>query len=208
MGQDYQRLGIAFDPPTVRLQRLKEAVAIVSLYFRGEPFSFDGAHYQVKDALPKPMPAERPRPPVLIGGGGKQILAFAAQEADVVSVFIRSLPDGSGFDVSELTAAAYQQKTDHVRQVARDFGRDPELNVLLQYFEVTNDRTSVAEEHARELGTEPQDLLALPFELIGTLDQIVEDLLQRRERFGISYVTVFAKYMRDFAPVIERLSGA
>jgi hypothetical protein len=44
--------------------------------------------------------------------------------------------------------------------------------------------------------------------LIGTVDQIVEDLIQRRERFGISYVTVFDKYMRDFAPVIERLSDA
>ena len=44
-------------------------------------------------------------------------------------------------------------------------------------------------------------------ELIGTIDQIVEDLIARRERFGISYITVFHKYMKDFALVIERLSG-
>jgi alkanesulfonate monooxygenase SsuD/methylene tetrahydromethanopterin reductase-like flavin-dependent oxidoreductase (luciferase family) len=148
------------------------------------------------------------RPPLLIGGGGLQLLAFAAQQADIVSVFVRSLPDGSGFDVSELTTASYQQKTDHVRKVAGARGQEPELNVLLQYFEVTNDRKSVAEEHARKLGTDPEDLLALPFELIGTVDQVVEDLVERRERFGISYITVFDQYMRDFAPVIERLSGA
>jgi hypothetical protein len=90
--------------------------------------------------------------------------------------------------------------------VAADAGRDPELNVLLQYFEVTNHRRSVAEEHARELGTDADDVLALPFELIGTIDQVADDLLVRRERFGISYVTVFAKYMREFAPVIERFA--
>lgn len=208
MGQDYERLGITFDPPSVRFQRLKEAVAIVGLHFRGEAFSFDGSHYRVTDAQPKPMPAQRPRPPLLIGGGGRQILAFAAQEADIVSVFLRSLPDGSGFDVSELTAAAYQQKTDHVRRAASDGGRDPELNVLLQYFEITKDRNSIAEKRARELGRDIEDLLELPFELIGTVDQIVEDLIKRRELFGISYVTVFDKYMRDFAPIIERLSGA
>lgn len=208
MGQDYRRLGATFDPPSVRIARLKEAVQIVGYHFSGEPFSFEGAHYRVTDAEPKPMPAQRPRPPLLIGAGGLRLLAFAAQQADIVSVFVRSLPDGSGFDVSELTAASYQQTTDHVREVASDRGQEPELNVLLQYFEITNDRKSIAEEHARELGIDPEDLLALPFELIGTVDQIVDDLVQRRERFGISYITVLDKYIRDFVPVLERLSGA
>lgn len=207
MGQDYKRLGVSFDAPDVRLRRLREAVEIVGLHFRGDPFSFEGSHYGVADAQPNPMPVQRPRPPLLIGGGGKQILTFAAQEADIVSVLLKSMPDGSGFDVSELRTAAYQKMTDHVRSVAREVGRDPELNVLLQYFEVTNHRMSVAEEHARELGTDQEDLLALPFELIGTVEQITEDLVERRERFGISYVTVFDKYMRDFAPIVQRLAG-
>jgi probable F420-dependent oxidoreductase len=209
MSLDYRRLGATFDPPGVRLQRLKESVEILGHHFIGKPFSFEGVHYQVTDAEPTPMPTQRPRPPLLIGGGGPQLLTFAAQQADIVSVFIRSLPDGSGFDVSELTAASYQETTDHVRRVAGDRrGQEAELNVLLQYFEVTNDRKSIAEEHARKLGIDPEDLLALPFELIGTVGQIVEDLTQRRERFGISYITVLDKYMRDFVPVIERLSGA
>ncbi|MPZ90930.1 MAG: TIGR03621 family F420-dependent LLM class oxidoreductase [Actinobacteria bacterium] len=210
MGQDYRRLGATFDPPSIRLARLKEAVEILGKHFRGEPFSFEGAHYRVTDAEPKPMPAQRPRPPLLIGGGGLRLLTFAAQQADIVSVFIRSLRDGSGFDVSELTATSYLQTTDHVRKVGsdRESGQEPELNVLLQYFEVTNDRIATAEEHARELEMDPEDLLTLPFELIGTIDQIVEDLIHRRERFGISYVTVLDRYLRDFAPVIERLSGS
>ena len=94
-----------------------------------------------------------------------------------------------------------------MRAAAGERADSLELNVLLQYFEVTNNRAAVADEHAQQLGTDRDDLLALPFELIGTIDQIVEYLIARRERFGISYVTVFDKYMTDFAPVIERLSG-
>lgn len=207
MGQDYQRLGIEFEAPRRRLQRLQEAVTILDLYFRGEEFSFNGSHYRVEKAEPNPLPAQRPRPPLLIGGGGERILRFAAEHADIVSVFIRSRPDGSGFNLGELRTDVYQTKTDHVRKVAFQAGRDPELNVLLQYFEVTNDRGPIADEHARELGTDADDVLALPFELIGTIDQIVDDLVERRERFGISYLTVFDKYMEQFSPVIERLHG-
>ncbi len=208
MGRDYQRLGASFDPPTLRLQRLKEAVTIIDSYFRGEEFSFEGTHFVVKEIEPKPLPAQRPRPTLLIGGGGKQILTFAAHEADIVSVFIRSLPDGSGFDMAELKANKYQKKTDLVRRTAAEIGRVPELNVLLQYFEVTNNRRPVVEEHAKELGTDADEVLALPFELIGTIEQIIEDLIERRERYGISYITVFDKYMHDFAPVVERLAGS
>lgn len=205
MGQDYQRLGVEFETPARRFGRLREAISILELYYKGEEFSFDGSHYSVNKMDPSPQPAQRPRLPLLIGGGGHHILRFAAARADIVSVFIQSLPDGSGFDVGELRADSYQKKTDHVRKVASAAGRDPELNVLLQYFEVTNSRQSVAEEHAKELGTDADDLLSLPFELIGTVDQIVDDLIERRERFGISYITVFDKYMREFAPIVERL---
>lgn len=207
MSQDYERLRMEFASPGIRLGRLKEAVEIVDLYFTGEPFSFEGHHYEVGQHQPSPVPAQHPRPPLLIGGGGQQILEFAAKKADIVSVFLTSRSDGTGFDSGELRATTHDQKIARVRAAAGERADSLELNVLLQYFEVTNNRAAVADEHAQQLGTDRDDLLALPFELIGTIDQIVEDLIARRERFGISYITVFDKYMKDFAPVIERLSG-
>lgn len=151
MGQDYERLGIEFDIPRVRFERLQEAVAILGLHFRGEDFSFEGVHYKAKDVNPNPKPVQQPFPTLLIGGGGTRILGLAAQHADIVSVFLRSLPDGSGFDIGELRADTYQRKIDVVRATASEAGRDPELNILLQYFEITNNRKSVAEVHAGEL---------------------------------------------------------
>jgi len=59
---EYQMAGIAFDPGPVRLQRLTETVQIAKLAFASETFSFDGAHYQVRDYKPCPQPVQRPRP--------------------------------------------------------------------------------------------------------------------------------------------------
>ena len=50
-------------------------------------------------------------------------------------------------------------------------------------------------------------LLASPMALIGTEDRISETLRERRERWGISYVTVFPEAIEAFAPVVARLSG-
>jgi hypothetical protein len=42
---------------------------------------------------------------------------------------------------------------------------------------------------------------------VGTIDEICETLRQRRERHGISYLTVFERDMEAFAPVVARLAG-
>ncbi len=207
LGRDYERLGTEFASPRTRFERLTEAVQIIDSYFRGRPFSFDGRHYKVSDLEPTPRPAQQPRPPLLIGGGGPRILEFASLHADIVSVFLTSLSDGSGFDVGELSTDSYQRKTDLVRDAAARRDDPPELNILIQHLDVTNSRNAAADERARDSGIDRRELLALPFELIGTIDQIVQDLLERRDRYGLSYVTVFDKHFRDFAPVVERLSN-
>jgi probable F420-dependent oxidoreductase len=184
---DYTRLGVPFEAPKVRLGKMKEAVEILERYFTGETFSFEGEHYNVRDVEPV---AVEGRPKLVIGGGGPRILEFAAQHADVVSVFLTSLRDGGGFEVGELQTESYADKIEHVRRAADN--RDIELNVLLQHVEQKEDRG---------------DEVDLPFALTGTVQQMTETLLERRERFGISYITVFERISEPFAPVIEKLRG-
>jgi hypothetical protein len=43
--------------------------------------------------------------------------------------------------------------------------------------------------------------------LLGTIDEICETVRRRRERYGISYLTVFERDMEAFAPVVARLAG-
>jgi probable F420-dependent oxidoreductase len=206
LGRDYERTGIGFDPPHERFERFKEAFQIIDRYLRGQEFSFDGSHYQVGD-LTSVHCIQKPRPPLLIGGGGRRLLRFAAQTADIISVFIKSLPDGSGFDLSEANPRSMDAKVELIRSHSRERSEKPELNVLLQHFEVTRDVKNVAEKRAAEVGITSDDLLELPTELIGSYDEIVERLVRNRERFDVSYITVPGSYMEEFAPIVERLAG-
>jgi hypothetical protein len=53
-----------------------------------------------------------------------------------------------------------------------------------------------------------EDILSSPYALTGTVNQIAEQLMERRERLGISYVTVFEKDLVAMAEVIEELQGS
>ena len=124
-----------------------------------------------------------------------------------MSVFLTSRPDGSGFDLTEATPAAFDEKIAYIRECARDRFASIEINVLLQHLDITDNRSAVARERAAELSIPPDDLAEVPFELMGTVQQITDDLVARRDRYCISYITVFDRYMRDFAPIVEQLNG-
>lgn len=95
-----------------------------------------------------------------------------------------------------------------MRAAAGDRFADLELNVLMQSVLVTEDRSGAAEELSRQVSElSPEDALGSPFLLLGTHDEIAADLLERRERFGISYVVVFGPAMEALAPVVELLRG-
>lgn len=198
--RDYDRLGIAFDEPRVRVERLEEAVAIVERYLDGETFSFHGRHYDVDEAEPLRLAPGLKRPRLLIGGGGPRVLKLAAARAEVVSVFLTARREGSAFE--DMDVETYRRKTDYVRGAG-----DVEINLLLQAFEVTNDRDGAVARWAREFETSPGTFLALPFGLVGTIDQIAGDLRRRRAEYGISYVTVRLEQLEDFAPIVELLTG-
>ncbi len=72
---------------------------------------------------------------------------------------------------------------------------------------VTNDRTAALDNIASAVGAESSMIEASPFALIGPPQQLVEDLLARRERWGFSYVIVGADDVEPFAPVVAALSG-
>jgi probable F420-dependent oxidoreductase len=203
--RDYERLGVEFSSPGTRVERLEEAVAIVARYFEGETFSFTGRHYRVADAEPLALPAHLGRPRLLIGGGGRRVLALAAAHADVASVFLTARPEGSAFE--DMDVGTYRAKIEHLGRTAAQRGNEVEVNVLLQAYEVTDDRPAAVDRWAREFETTPEDFVALPFGLAGTIDEIVDDLTRRREEYGVSYVTVRLEQLETFAAVVERLAG-
>jgi probable F420-dependent oxidoreductase len=207
---DYAMSGIPLDAPGTRIGRLEEAVPIIKGFFSDGPFDFAGRYYNVRgvDGLPKPV--QKPRPPIMIGGGSRRVLSFAAREADIVSVNIKTTRDG-WLDLSSVSPEAAADKVAWVREAAGERFEALELNILVMKVVVTDHRRQAARESLKgwELPTDDASVdrwLDSPSVLIGTVDQIVEDLQARRQRYGFSYVTIFEP-MEAFIPVVERLAG-
>src|SRR3989442_15182966 len=77
---DYEQLGIPYDTPKTRVDRMEEAVGLIKRLWTEEHVTHQGAHYRIRDATALPRPVQRPPPPVMIGGGRTRILAIAARE--------------------------------------------------------------------------------------------------------------------------------
>ena len=142
------------------------------------------------------------------------MLSIAAREANIVSINIRTTAEG-GFDSSSITPEATDQKIAWVREAAGARFHNLELNVLV-FPVVTDQPRQLAEQMLREWKLPADEagidgLLVESASLFGTVDEIVEALQVRRQRFGFSYIAVGEYYQADvmerFAPVVAKLAG-
>jgi probable F420-dependent oxidoreductase len=209
MQSEYAQAGLAFDAGATRVERLAEAVVIVKRLLEGEAVTFTGRHYRVSAHTLHPRPIQRPRPPLLIGGNAPRLLAVAAREADIVGLTgIAFRRGGAQPDVSDFRVAAVDERVRLLRETAAGRFERLELNALVQRVIVTDDRHKAAQElTARWPQLTADDLLASPYVLLGMVDELVDDLRARRDRWGISYVMTHEPFMEALAPVVARLAG-
>ncbi len=208
MRTDYEAAGLPYDPPGVRVDRFVEAIAVLKGLFSDGAFSLDGSYYDITSLDGRPKPVQRPWPPLLIGGGGKRVLAIAAREADIVGIN-GTLRSGAvdAEALATMSAAAVDQKVGWVREAAGERLDQIELSVRSFFVSITNERNSTVAGVAAMVGFTDDDVLATPFALIGTPGQLADDLRERRERWGFSYVLVGAEDIDTFAPVVAELAG-
>ena len=153
---------------------------------------------------------QRPHPPILVGAAGKRMLSIAAREADIIGFQTVSTANGvMSNDPSARLAPAVAQKVEQVRQMAGDrFGRI-ELSMVVTVV-IAEQRQQAAEQLARDRGwggISAEQVLEMPSVFIGSVDQIVEELQARRERYGFSYYVVFDHAIERVAPIVARLAG-
>ncbi|UZJ32970.1 TIGR03621 family F420-dependent LLM class oxidoreductase [Streptomyces endophytica] len=157
-----------------------------------------------------PRPAQRPRPPLLVGGNGPRMLRLAAEHAEIAAFTGGRQAPGRPEGTLELMPA-----DELAASVARYEGyaagrpEPAERNLLVQQVRNTHDRRAVAREiAARGIGLDEEQALEVPTLLIGTPRQMAEQLREHRERFGFSYLTVLDSALEEFAPVMEELRGS
>ena len=114
---EHAAYGIPFPPLGERFEMLEEQLDIITGLWRtpdGETFSFDGTHYRVSDSPGLPKPAQRPGPPVLLGGAGaRRTPRLAARFGDEFNMPFHSVAD---------SAAGFAR----VREACQATGRDPD----------------------------------------------------------------------------------
>jgi F420-dependent oxidoreductase-like protein len=111
---EHEAFGFVLPPPRERLDRLEEGIEVILRLWAEGKANFDGKYYQLRDAEAWPKPAQKPRPPLLVGGGGeKRTLLITAKYADEWN---------SG---APLTPEGYRQKVEVLNQHCERVGRDP-----------------------------------------------------------------------------------
>ena len=214
MTADYDEIGIPLDRPGIRIARLAEALDVITGLWADDPCTVEGEHYTVRglDGFPKPVSSHgtpaRPGPPILIGGGGRKILTLAAQRADIIGLNI-ALAAGRIDEAAGPSAThdATVDKIGWIREAAGDRFDQIELQVRVHLAAVTDDRRGLAEAVGPSLGLNADEAMASPHALDGSVEEIVEQCLDRRERYGISYIGFGLDALDAMAPVVERLAG-
>jgi probable F420-dependent oxidoreductase len=211
---EYAAIGMRYDRPKVRIERLAESITVLRGLFGDAPFTFEGTYYTITDMDGRPKPVQKPHPPFLVGGTREHVLRLAAREGDIVGFDLRqdreSLPDAF--------PARMDERVGWIRDEAGERFGQLDLNVLrvLGEISVTPRGLEAAAEVARRHGArtgltiDPEDVLESPYSIIGTVPGIVDKLRRGRERWGINSFLVgwFGEPgLADVAPVVEQLAG-
>ena len=178
--EEHIAAGLPWESLAARSERLAEGLEVITRMFTGEPATYEGKHYTVRDVPNVPPPVQSPRPPIHVGGAGVRFtLPIVARYADVWNVPTYALDR-----LGELTAALDRE--------CERIGRDPaEIRRSLEAVLVLAteaDLTAAEETARRRFGSPGFGLDAGGF--IGTADQIAERVGELADQ-GFSYFVFF-----------------
>jgi alkanesulfonate monooxygenase SsuD/methylene tetrahydromethanopterin reductase-like flavin-dependent oxidoreductase (luciferase family) len=173
----YAMTGTPDWPPPERVDRFREAVEIVDQLLRNPETSYSGRYYQVRGTVMNPLPIQKPRPPIMIGGNGPRMLRIAARYADTWNTF-------GGMDVKSFAdmLTITRARNTLVDQYCTEIGRDP-----------TTLRRSVlifTHEEYQRLYSQP-----------GAFEEIVS----RYQEIGITEIVFFYPFVPMLMPMFEQI---
>lgn len=188
---EFEAVGITFDSGRARVEQLASTVETLRRLFADPEY--------------QPRPAQPAGPPLVIAGWGDRLLRVAAEHADIIALTGAAAAYNGG-PLQLLGPAATDERIAYLRGLLGSRLAEVELNILLQRVVPANERAAALEQYGPHLPADvaehPEELPAL---LIGTPKEMARQLEERRERFGISYVTVLENSLEELAPVIELL---
>ncbi len=205
---EYEAVGIPFDRAGVRLDRFEEVIGLLRASFAEGELNIDTTHVHAVGFEAVPKPFTKSGPPIMIGGGAQRILTIAGREADIVSLNFNNSSGKLGAEgIGSSTAEHTDQKIQWIRNGAGKRFDQIEIEIAAYFTVVTPDGAGTRAKMAPMFGMTPEVFAEHPNVLIGSVDEICDRIVERRERFGISYTSFGASVMDSVIPVVERLSG-
>jgi len=175
--EEYVAYGYPYPGTHERLERLHEAVEIILSMWTQEEAIFEGTYYQVRGAINQPKGVQKPRIPLLIGGGGEKVtLRLVAQYADACNV-------GGDIPTIKHKLAVLKQ---HCEQLGRDYERI-KRTALIDFCVIAETEAGVLAKLTPQERNNVEELRQTW--LIGTPEQI-RDRLAEYEEAGIQELIV------------------
>jgi probable F420-dependent oxidoreductase len=203
--KEHDDLGIAFDSPRDRVDRLNETGTLLRQALHGKTIQ-PTPHYPVTAASIQPSIDVAPR--LLTGGHGPRLLRGCAPWADIIQLTGVTDDREGALYLHESSLADFEKRVAWIREGAPERFASIELSVLVQRVTVTSSATetaSVLTSTAAEFSCSEELLRESPIALIGTAEEITEKLRTLRSRLGITHLSVFAPAAEPFAAVIDLL---
>jgi probable F420-dependent oxidoreductase len=207
--REWSDIGQERPGPRQRAARAAEFAEIAAALLRGQAVTRDDGQLRLHESRLENLPASG-GVRLAVGGGHPVILRAAARHADVVALsgLGRTLPDGHQHEV-RWSPGDLERQLRIVREEARQAGRSPVLEALVQVVEVTDDRETVLEDLASKIpGALVADLARTPFLLIGTHKEMAAQLLRQAGELGITSYVVREPAVPPLERVLTLISQA
>ena len=210
MTADYEALGMPYDSPGVRIERLAEALAVVKGAWGDGPFDFAGEHYTITayDGAAEAAASSRARRSSSAVVGAK-VLRLAGREADIVGINPILRAGEIGADAARDTLGdSTRRKVEWVREGAGERFDDLELQIRYFVAAITDDARRPRRgdgARVRRLARRGARRRARCWRARST--RCATRSSRRREEWGVSYVVFGDDQYEQFAPVVARLAG-
>ena len=204
--REWEDLGSQRPAPAERAGRLAEFTEVTARLLRGGTVTHEGRYLTLRESRLDGLPAGG-RVRLAVGGGHPQVLLAAARHADVVGLsgLGRTLADGHHHE-ARWSLTGLRGQLELVREAARQVGRDPVIEALVQVVTVTDDRDAAIRDISRRLpGASAGDIAQTPFVLIGSHRALADQLRAQAGEFGITSYVVREPAVADLERVMALL---
>jgi probable F420-dependent oxidoreductase len=197
---EYDAHGYPYPSTTERLDQLEDGINVLKAMWTQEEPIYRGRYFSIKDAYNRPRPVQKPYPPLMLGGSGPRLLEIAAKHADIALLTPPIYHDKDSVQdpaaAVKFTKTVLKRRIGQLNHLARSAGRDPDSieRASLVFIRMARDKSAadaIVRQSVAQMGF-PNEAAArnAPASLMGTVDEVRDELKSRIEEFGFTFFTV------------------